>query len=501
MATGTAYVSEFNDATSGKFKTNTTKDIGSDDLRDLVTRTEESFFNLTDDAYAGAKGFAPGINTVANLKAIVTAGSSSVLVGVMIAFRDTGDSNNLKVYQLTTGTTAESLPGVVRPNDFDATTNPKVWIYAPSGGGGGGGSITSVNGDVGPAVTLDASDIGTTAAGGLSSTNVQAAVNELDTEKASLAYADGKVASTITNGVTTSAPSQDAVFDALAGKETAGAAAAALTSAQTYADGKVAATITNGVTTSAPNQDAVFDALALKVAKAGDTMTGNLAFGGAQKNTGLAAGTTAGDSVRFEQVMTDFITLTDGATVTWTIPTTQQTPQAILGTTRTTLTLAFSGGPKSGAVGIWKLVVNQTATLVVTFPSGSKMQNVSLTTFTFPAGTSGREYFLFFAVEGSNYEWTTNVPNQPLASTGTAIAFDVDRHYGFPTAETGNITLDSTNFTPGITQLVRHNSGSVPSFSSPFQVISGSYLISVKNNLWMYAISATEIHVTIYQST
>lgn len=39
---------------------------------------------------------------------------------------------------------------------------------------------------------------------------------------------------------------------------------AALATAQTYADGKVAQTITNGVTTSAPSQDAVFDALALK---------------------------------------------------------------------------------------------------------------------------------------------------------------------------------------------------------------------------------------------
>lgn len=37
---------------------------------------------------------------------------------------------------------------------------------------------------------------------------------------------------------------------------------AALASAQTYADAKVAQTITNGVTTSAPSQDAVFDALA-----------------------------------------------------------------------------------------------------------------------------------------------------------------------------------------------------------------------------------------------
>lgn len=36
-----------------------------------------------------------------------------------------------------------------------------VWPpYVPSGGGGGGGGVESVNGDVGPAVVLDAADVG-----------------------------------------------------------------------------------------------------------------------------------------------------------------------------------------------------------------------------------------------------------------------------------------------------------------------------------------------------
>lgn len=51
---------------------------------------------------------------------------------------------------------------------------------------GGGGSITSVNGDTGPAVTLDAVDIPNTPAGTIAATTVQAAINELDTEKAAL---------------------------------------------------------------------------------------------------------------------------------------------------------------------------------------------------------------------------------------------------------------------------------------------------------------------------
>lgn len=48
------------------------------------------------------------------------------------------------------------------------------------------------------------------------------------------------ITATITNGDTTHSPSGDAVFDALAGKETAGAAAAALAAANTYTDGEIA---------------------------------------------------------------------------------------------------------------------------------------------------------------------------------------------------------------------------------------------------------------------
>lgn len=126
--------------------------------------------------------------------------------------------------------------------------------------------------------------------------NVQDAIEELDSEKASKAYADAKVAQTITNGVTTSAPSQDAVSDALDSKSPKNAPVftGGMTSSgdvsftsdgelvnviinddgilmngqplALYIDvaAKVAQTITNGVTTSAPSQDAVFDALALK---------------------------------------------------------------------------------------------------------------------------------------------------------------------------------------------------------------------------------------------
>lgn len=66
------------------------------------------------------------------------------------------------------------------------------------------------------------------------------------------------VADSITNGVTNVAPSQNAVFDALALKEDASAVAADAKAAA------VADAINNGTTDIAPSQNAVFDALALK---------------------------------------------------------------------------------------------------------------------------------------------------------------------------------------------------------------------------------------------
>ncbi len=129
------------------------------------------------------------------------------------------------------------------------------------------------------------------------------------------------VTQNITNGVTLTAPSEDAVFDALALKEDSLAAG---TTSQYYRGDKswqtldtsivtensnlyftdararaavVTQNITNGTTATAPSEDAVFDALALKadlsaansnyVNVTGDTMTGTLNLAA----NGLVAGT------------------------------------------------------------------------------------------------------------------------------------------------------------------------------------------------------------------
>jgi hypothetical protein len=44
---------KFTSALTGLFKTNTTKAIGSDDLRELVTDIKDSYYNVNDHAYVG----------------------------------------------------------------------------------------------------------------------------------------------------------------------------------------------------------------------------------------------------------------------------------------------------------------------------------------------------------------------------------------------------------------------------------------------------------------
>jgi len=70
---------------------------------------------------------------------------------------------------------------------------------------GGGGAVDSVNGQTG-VVVLDAGDISNTPAGGIAATDVQAAINELDTEKAPLAspaFTGTPTAPTAANGTNT----------------------------------------------------------------------------------------------------------------------------------------------------------------------------------------------------------------------------------------------------------------------------------------------------------
>lgn len=123
----TQFNSLYNDSTGGRFPTNTDQQIGSDDLRQQSEDIKDSTFFLLDNAYNGAKGTKLGASTIAALKAVVT---TSIETGVFVVFRDTGNGNVLRVYELVSGTDAESSPDVVRPDDYAASTNEKVWKLA-----------------------------------------------------------------------------------------------------------------------------------------------------------------------------------------------------------------------------------------------------------------------------------------------------------------------------------------------------------------------------------
>jgi hypothetical protein len=114
--------------TSGSsFADNTTRLITEAILRAFGQGVLDSHFNLTDDALTGAQAVKPGITSIATLQAVTTVG---VAVGVHMVFRDTAASNVLRVYELVAGTDAESSPSIIRPTDYNGSTNAKVWKLA-----------------------------------------------------------------------------------------------------------------------------------------------------------------------------------------------------------------------------------------------------------------------------------------------------------------------------------------------------------------------------------
>lgn len=159
---------------------------------------------------------------------------------------------NKKISGLTPGST---LDGTELVEVVQGGENRKVTTQDIADLGGAGSGVQSVTGDGvdntdpdNPVLTFPvASEVVNTPFGGIAATNVQAALNELDGDKqAALVSGNNiktvggtsllgsgnvtEVTQTITNGVTTTAPSEGAVFDGLA---------ATLAAAQAYADSLV----------------------------------------------------------------------------------------------------------------------------------------------------------------------------------------------------------------------------------------------------------------------
>lgn len=96
------------------------------------------------------------------------------------------------------------------------------------------------------------------------------------------------------------------------------------------------------------------------------------------------------------------------------------------------------------------------------------------------------------------------LPTSAATATGVTLSFITDTVYGtLATPETGNITADVTGAQLGVTNIIIHNSGTEPTFSSEFKKLSGSsnYAISQVNYISTVFISTTEIIYSINQAT
>ena len=123
-------------ASGTTFPDNTTGQISEGDMRDFGRDISDSFVNKTSESFTGVRGVSPGITTITGLKSVATTGIATSSKATAI-FRDTDNANVLRVYVLESGTDAESSPNVIRPNDYNGTTNQKVWKLAIVDASGG----------------------------------------------------------------------------------------------------------------------------------------------------------------------------------------------------------------------------------------------------------------------------------------------------------------------------------------------------------------------------
>jgi hypothetical protein len=103
---------------------------------------------------------------------------------------------------------------------------------------------------------------------------------------------------------------------------------------------------------------------------------------------------------------------------------------------------------------------------------------------------------------GGTFDLNLKLSIESPSTTGTVISFSTDRVYGtLASPETGNITANTTNAKLGVTNIIIHNSGTVPTFGSQFKKLSGSgnYVTGVVNYIYCTFITATEIIYSINQ--
>lgn len=125
----TQFEATYEDSVTGTFLTNTTQAIGSDDLRQFAEDIRESVPFTLSDQFTWAKGLNSGISNtsagaIAAVKAITSVGVS---VGVFLMQRITDSANQVRIYELIASTDADNGILTIRPTDYAASTNEKVW--------------------------------------------------------------------------------------------------------------------------------------------------------------------------------------------------------------------------------------------------------------------------------------------------------------------------------------------------------------------------------------
>lgn len=183
----TTFEGTFNNSSTGLFKTNTTKDIGSDDLRTLVDNLTDSVPFNQDDRYTWSfpQVSTTGTNTYAATPSpVITAYSTGQAFKIKFTEASTGAStlnlNGVGAKKLFTDPATQATTGDIVDEQvylliYDAALDAAAGGFLMIGGSGGGGATA-------------AEDVTFTPAGNISSTDVQAAIEELDALIAPLTY-------------------------------------------------------------------------------------------------------------------------------------------------------------------------------------------------------------------------------------------------------------------------------------------------------------------------
>jgi hypothetical protein len=115
---------KYNNSSGGNFPTNTTQQIGSNDLREFAADISDTFLNLTDNAYNGARGLKKIATTLAGFKSIATVGIED---GSIAIWHEVPIAGGLfRICKLFTQTGVAANDQIILPDDY--ATSGKYWF-------------------------------------------------------------------------------------------------------------------------------------------------------------------------------------------------------------------------------------------------------------------------------------------------------------------------------------------------------------------------------------